>query len=330
MTRSPRFSTILAATALLAAAAVLLMMVGINRGEPGGELAYASDPNGTPIPLENPKIPQFDIVGPGPLIMLPKEAGASQKALVAASATLKSTQPATPHLRFQDEKQFMLGLIKEERRKAGVPEVILGSNNAAQIQTENANRDCVSDHWGTDGLGPPMRYSLAGGYQSNGENASGYNYCLSPEEKPRYRAIGSIEESIRRTMDGYMNSPGHRDNILYPWHRKVNLGLSWDTHQMWNVQHFEGDYASCNVPPTIQGTTLRVSCTTKEVFPAESLVQVVTYDPPPHALTRGQIARAYSYRLGNRVAFLRQKARPGYSYPRDEELRTHYSGCTIL
>ena len=81
MTRISRFSTILGATVLLAAAAVLLMVVGMNRGESGGERAYASDPNGTPIPLENPKIPQFDIVGPGPLIMPPKEAGASQKAL---------------------------------------------------------------------------------------------------------------------------------------------------------------------------------------------------------------------------------------------------------
>ena len=240
MTRISRFSAILAATALLAAAAVLLMVGGMNRGAPGGERAYASDPNGTPIPLENPRIPPFDIVAPGSLSMLPEKSDTSQMSTIATSLGLKSTQPATPHLRFQNEKQFMLGLINEERRKAGIPEVSLGDNNAAQIQTENANRDCVSGHWGTDGLGPPMRYSLAGGYQSNGENASGYNYCLSPEEKPRYRAIGSIEESIRRTMDGYMNSPGHRDNILYPWHRKVNLGLSWDTHQMWNGAALRG------------------------------------------------------------------------------------------
>ena len=44
MSGTPRFSTILAATGLLAAAAVLLMVVGVNRGAPGGERAYASDP----------------------------------------------------------------------------------------------------------------------------------------------------------------------------------------------------------------------------------------------------------------------------------------------
>ena len=44
MSGTPRFSTILAATVLLAAAAVLLMVVGMNRGAPGGEPAFASDP----------------------------------------------------------------------------------------------------------------------------------------------------------------------------------------------------------------------------------------------------------------------------------------------
>ena len=44
MKGTPRISTILAATALLAAAAVLVMVVGMNRGAPGGERAYASDP----------------------------------------------------------------------------------------------------------------------------------------------------------------------------------------------------------------------------------------------------------------------------------------------
>ena len=45
MTRISRFSAILGATVLLAAAAVLLMVVGMNRGAPGGERAYASDPS---------------------------------------------------------------------------------------------------------------------------------------------------------------------------------------------------------------------------------------------------------------------------------------------
>ncbi len=233
-----------------------------------------------------------------------------------------------PSARFPDAKQYMLDLINAERRKAGVPEVSLGDNNAAQIHAENAIRDCVSGHWGTDGLGPPMRHSLAVGYQSNSENASGYNYCLTDEERPSYRPIQSIQGALRKHMDGYLASPGHKDSILYPWHRKVNLGLAWDTHQMWSVQHFEGDYTDCSVPPAIEGTTLRVSCTVKEVFPANSFVQKIYYDPPPHTLTRGQIARSYGYHYGDEVAQLREQAGPGYYWPIDETFVTRYSGCT--
>jgi len=222
----------------------------------------------------------------------------------------------------------MLGLINEERKKAEVPEVSLGDNNAAQIHAENSISDCVSGHWGTDGIGPPMRYSLAGSYQSNRENASGYNYCITDEDRPMYLPIQSVQSELRDHMDGYIESPGHKENILYPWHRKVNLGLSWDTHQMWSVQHFEGDYADCSAPPTIQGTTLSVTCTVSEVLPSHSLAQAVYFDSPPHELTRGQIVRSFSYRTGRMVALLRKKAQPGYSYSVNEVTRTHNSGCT--
>ena len=295
-----------------------------------------SDPPDPPVPLENPRIPPDPFSGVGPLVIpseradpssLTKQVVSSPTELV-ASILPKSASGDTPHTRFSDAKQYMLRFINAQRRMAGAPEVSLGDNNAAQIHAENSMRDCVVGHWGTDGLTPSMRYSLAGGYQSNRENVSGYKYCLSEEERPSNRPIKSVRDELGQTMAGYMDSPGHRENILYPWHRKVNLGLSWDTHQMWDVQHFEGDYADCSVPPTIQGTTLHVSCTVDEVLPSRSLAQVVYYDSPPHALTQGQIARSYSYGRGRTAAFLRQRAAAGLSYPVNEEIWSHDSGCT--
>ena len=288
----------------------------------------ASDPPDPSKVLENPAIPPDPAIAAGPLAIQGEKSSSSSPSETVVPIIPKSSESDAPHQRFLDGKQFMLGLINEERRKVGVPEVSLGDNNAAQIHAENSITDCVSGHWGTDGLGPPMRYSLAGGYQSNRENASGYRYCLSEEERPSYRAIQSVQDELREHMDGYMGSPGHNDNILYPWHRKVNLGLSWDTHQMWSVQHFEGDYADCSVPPTIQGTTLRASCTVDEVLPSRSLAQAVYYDSPPHILTQGQIARSHSYRYGRRVALLRQRAPDGYSYSGNLAVHVHYSGCT--
>ena len=286
---------------------------------------------GTPIPLENPAIPPDRVGGSGPLL-IPLERGDSSSAtegigpIVASS--LRSTSVDQPSARFPDAKQFMLDLINEERRKAEVPEVSLGDNNAAQIHAENSIRDCVSSHWGTDGLGPPMRHSLAGGYQSNAENVSGWDYCITDEERSRYRPIQSVQSNLRQHMNGYMGSTGHKNNILDPWHRKVNLGLTWDTHQMWNVQHFEGDYTDCSVLPTIEGTTLQVSCTVSEVFPSDYFVQQIFYDPPPHALTRGQLARVYGYSSGRKVALLRQRAPAGRFYPSNEATSTFFSGCT--
>ena len=67
----------------------------------------------------------------------------------------------------------MLELINGERTRAGVNSITLGANIAAQLHAESALQNCTSGHWGVDGLKPYMRYSLAGGYQSNGENGSG-------------------------------------------------------------------------------------------------------------------------------------------------------------
>ena len=306
----------------LIVALVLTMAYGCS-GPPA-----ASDPPDPSKVLDNPAIPPDPAIAPGPLVIISERSSSATPSEIVVPSITKSSDSDAPHQRFLDGKQFMLGLINEERKKAGVPDVSLGDNNAAQIHAENSISDCVSGHWGTDGLGPPMRYSLAGSYQSNGENASGYNYCLTDEDRPSYRPIQSVQSELRDHMNGYLGSPGHKENILYQWHRKVNLGLSWDTHQMWTVQQFEGDYANCSVPPTIQGTTLSLSCTVSEVLPSRSLAQTIHYDSPPHALTQGQIARSYGYRFGRKAALLRQKAQPGYSYMVNEVTQTHYSGCT--
>ena len=71
----------------------------------------------------------------------------------------------------------MLELINQARAEAGVPPVVMGTNQVAQIQAEALLRDCTLSHWGTDGLKPYMRYSLAGGYQVNKETATTANEC---------------------------------------------------------------------------------------------------------------------------------------------------------
>ena len=65
-------------------------------------------------------------------------------------------------------------------------------------------------------------------------------------------------------MEGWMNSPGHRRNILNSTHRKVNIGLATDGYNFGAVQHFEGDYAMYDTLPSIDGRILALSGNSQE------------------------------------------------------------------
>ena len=219
----------------------------------------------------------------------------------AAQPTPKTLSP--PDQRHLQYKAYMLELINAERRNAGVPLITLGANLTAQLHAEISLANCFSGHWGVDGLKPYMRYSLAGGYQTINENASGSDYCI--KESDRYRSLGSIEAEIRKMMDGWMNSPGHRRNILDKWHRKVNIGLAWDRYNIVGYQHFEGDYVEYAQLPDITNRTLTISGRATNGLRFSSKEQLglqIYYDPPPRSLTVGQVARTYCYDSGVLIA----------------------------
>ena len=249
----------------------------------------------------------------------------------AATATPTDTPAPTPALppaqRHLTEKEYMLELINAERAKAGVPPVVLGDNIAAQLHADSALANCFTSHWGVDGLKPYMRYSLTGGYQSNGENASGLNYCIKAGEN--YRPIVSIEQEIREAMRGLMNSPGHRDNILNRWHKKVNIGLAWDRYNFRVAQHFAGDYVEYAARPTLENGFLSLAGRVKNGISfsdRQDLGIQIYYDPPPYPLTRGQLARTYCVGLGIQVAALRPPLTGNRYYP-DQQFTQFQSQC---
>ena len=233
-----------------------------------------------------------------------------------------------PNLRHIDLKEYMLELINAERERAGANPVVLGDNIAAQLHAEASLENCFSSHWGIDGMKPYMRYSLAGGYQSNGENGSGSDYCITESSRSpagnRYRPIGSTEQEVREAMEGWMDSPGHRRNILDPWHKKVNIGLAWDRYNFNAVQHFEGDYVEYDRLPAIENRVLTMSGTVKNGVQFEEKWDLdvwIQFDPLPHALSRGQVARTYCYGHGVQVASLREPPTADLLYFRDEVVR---------
>ena len=110
----------------------------------------------------------------------------------------------------------MLDLVNGRRVAADVPPVELGNNWAAQLHAESALANCFSSHWGIDGLTPYMRYSLAGGYQSNGENGSGLDYCHT--ESDFVTPLKPIGQEMADSVKGFMSSPGtpHQSSVSAP------------------------------------------------------------------------------------------------------------------
>ena len=239
--------------------------------------------------------------------------------------------PSEPHLRHVEEKMYMLDLINEARAQAGVAPVALGDNAAPQLHVEAGLQNCYSAHWDLHGLKSYMRYSLSGGFQVNAENVSGNDYCITALD--RIRAVTDMREYIRdKVMKGLLDSPGHRRTIVNPLYRKVSIGLAWDTYNVKVSQHFEGDFIDYDQLPSIDDGIVSMSgavkngVTLKDGDNSRDLGVVVYYDPPPHPLTAGQLARTYCVGLGRRVAELRKPLPPKTRYTSDDFTKS-YSPC---
>ena len=187
--------------------------------------------------------------------------------------------------RYAAEKQYVLKLINEARREAGVPSVSLGDNLAAQIHAETLRNECTVSHWHPNGWKPYMRYSHHGGYQINAENVVGYTIC------PFWGGYVDVQEDLRNHVNDLLTSPGHRETILYPVFSNVNLGIAID-RGTWLVQQFEGNYVNYQSRPqlndgtlTLKGQLLNGARMDEDGF------LLLTHDPPPTPLTVGQLVR---------------------------------------
>ena len=285
-------------------------------------------PTPTPVPTATPVPTPTPIPSPTPIPTSTPIPPPTPTPRPVPTATPRPTAMPTPildpSLRHAEEKLYMLELINAERERAGVGTVVLGDNTAAQIHAETALENCSSGHWGSDGLKPYMRYSLGGGYQSNAENGGGRSYCITSRDG--YRSIAGVKKEIEEAIEGWMNSPGHRRNLLDPWHRKVNIGLVWDRYNTVFFQHFEGDYVTYDQLPSINLGYLSINGKTKNGATLSSIWDLsvqIFYDAPPHPLTRGQLARTYCYDQGLQVAGLRPPLGGNSYYPTHTYNSTH-------
>ena len=220
-----------------------------------------------------------------------------------------------PSAQLVNLRMQMLDMINENRAFAGLNPVILGNNSAAQAHAESMKANCYMSHWGLDGIKPNMRYVLAGGQQNNAENVSGHERCYGSG----YVRI-TPEAELQDHMDGLMLSPGHRDNILDPHHAAVNLGIVYDAHSMWVVQHFEYDYVSfADIPSLVDGVLSFAGAATNgaHIRSDNDLSVSVLYSQYPREYTREEANNTYCYDAGRKVALVRPSPPPGSYYPTD-------------
>ncbi|MGW4508532.1 CAP domain-containing protein [Streptomyces sp. NPDC004436] len=105
----------------------------------------------------------------------------------------------------------VLALVNQERAAAGCQALTLNAKLTKAAQDHSADMASHSNmsHTGSDGSDPGQRITRAGyTWSTYGENVA-YGYG-----------------SAKAVMDGWMNSPGHRQNILNCSFKEIGIGLA--------------------------------------------------------------------------------------------------------
>jgi len=202
--------------------------------------------------------------------------------------------------------QYMLDLINQDRADNNLAPVTLGINTAAQAHADDMLANFYLSHWGTDGLSPYMRYTLAGGINYEAEN-SAYHGWFDTSQNPELYVTIEPQEVLKQLeynmmFDDAASNWGHRDTILNSLNKKVNLGIAYDKHRLALVQQFEGDYVVfTELPAIINGKlSLAGSLTLGKIYSLR-----LSYDSLPYPLTQQQLLdKPHSYDLGEEIGYV--------------------------
>ena len=275
------------------------------------EATYPAVPKITPLSVEIvlPTIAPLSLV-PALTQPAPREVVPPTRTLQPPPVTAPSGNRPSPAQRYLDEKKYVLTLVNQERKKAGLAPVVLGNNSAAQQHAGVLLRHNTRGHWGVDGLLPQMRYTLAGGVNYVSENVSAYRLRAGLPYRKQ-----SPEALLKKSHQGLMGSPGHRKTILDKWHTKVSLGIDCNDYACSLVQNFAGDYMEFDQKPVISKGTLRLAGWLKGGFQLTNIQ--VWYHEPPHPLTLSQLEAGHAYTVGQELAtIVLRPPGPGAFYPR--------------
>jgi uncharacterized protein YkwD len=191
---------------------------------PSGPGTPSATPETTqPAPADVPPVPDEPAPAPAagaPAAPEPEDAGTPPVAAAAPPAPQAAPAPApAPAPGVAAE---MLALVNAARAGAGCAPLLADSGLAAVAQAHSADmrdRDFF-DHVNPDGLDPFERAEQAGQTSSRAEN------------------IASGQETAAEAMADWMDSSGHRDNILDCELRTLGIGLAEGPGGPWWTQLF--------------------------------------------------------------------------------------------
>lgn len=130
---------------------------------------------------------------------------------VRPTAPVISKQPSAPTAAPSGPTAEVVALVNKERAKAGCSALTVNAKltTAALNHSKDMAAHSTMSHTGSDGSDPGERITRAGyAWMTYGENVA-YGYS-TPEQ----------------VMTGWMNSPGHRQNILNCEFKEIGVGLA--------------------------------------------------------------------------------------------------------
>lgn len=194
--------------------------------------------------------------------------------------------------------QMMLGLVNEEREKAGMQAVVWDpfAAEVGRLHAEDMVTYGYFSHWNREGLGPDHRYSLAGGYHAVFENLHAYTYTYGDG---RGAPIEDWSAVIANAHSGLMESPGHRANILDPAHTHLGIGMAYasETGQFRLAQEFTNQYVFLTelIPDTLKlGDSFWVAGNLSDTD-IDELVLSLSFEPYPVPMSVDQLNRTGLY-----------------------------------
>lgn len=175
---------------------------------------------------------------PTPALVSPTSEPVKQSTLVPPSSPLKPSESVQTIVGYTDEEveEFVHALINRERQSFGLSPLSknpLLMNLAKEHSISMASYRILS-HGRIAG-------EKSFGYGQPTDTTRGENISLTPQRKWVPGPYLSLKEVCEWAVSGWMESEGHRENILEPGFTKTGIGVSRRGEYLYMTQMFESD-----------------------------------------------------------------------------------------